>query len=139
MRKVAPLQAASIAVMSPFMDTNVSGKWITSYEWSVPSATCLVFSCLFAVLVNVSQFLCLGRFSAVSYQVVGHAKTILVLLLGWACFGGVLSSNQTIGMALAVSGMVLYGVAGMRAKAKEQAAAVLPVSVAKLNGSQGAK
>jgi len=131
LRKVAPLQAASIAVMSPFLDKNVSGRWITSYEWSIPSAGCLLVSCLFAVLVNVSQFLCLGRFSAVSYQVVGHAKTILVLLIGWACFGGVLSSQQTMGMALAVAGMVMYGVAGVRAK--EQASSVLPVT----NGKAG--
>ena len=117
--------------MSPFLDKNVSGRWITSYEWSIPSAGCLLVSCLLAVLVNVSQFLCLGRFSAVSYQVVGHAKTILVLLIGWACFGGVLSSQQTMGMAMAVAGMVMYGVAG--ARAKEQASSVLPVT----NGKAG--
>ncbi|QDZ17949.1 UDP-galactose transporter [Chloropicon primus] len=128
LRKVAPLQATSIAVMAPFMDYNVSGKWVTNYEWSLPSASCLLVSCCFAVLVNVSQFLCLGRFSAVSYQVVGHAKTILVLLIGWLCFGGVLSSNQAVGMTLAVTGMILYGVAGMRAKTKEQSSSVLPVT-----------
>lgn len=29
----------------------------------------MVLSCTLAVLVNVSQFMCLGRFSAVSFQV----------------------------------------------------------------------
>lgn len=29
----------------------------------------MVVSCTLAVLVNVSQFMCLGRFSAVSFQV----------------------------------------------------------------------
>lgn len=128
LRKVAPMQTASIALMSPFMDKNVSGRWITSYTWTWPSASCLFFSCMFAVLVNVSQFLCLGRFSAVSYQVVGHAKTILVLLIGWACFGGVLSLNQTLGMVLAVAGMVLYGVARMRANAQWSKSSLLPVT-----------
>ena len=139
LRKVAPLQAGSIALMSPFMDKNVSGRWITSYEWTLPSASCLLVSCMFAVLVNVSQFLCLGRFSAVSYQVVGHAKTILVLLIGWACFGGVLSTHQTVGMVLAVSGMVLYGVAGMRAKQREQKSSVLPITREGTNGAAMAK
>ncbi len=99
--------------------------------------SCLVLSCLFAVLVNVSQFLCLGRFSAVSYQVVGHAKTILVLLIGWFFFGGVLSANQTLGMVLAVSGMVLYGVAGTRAKELTAKTTLLPGS--RNAGGKGAK
>ena len=38
----------------------------------------LGLSCLLAVAVNASQYLVLGRFSATSFQVLGHAKTLLV-------------------------------------------------------------
>ena len=41
----------------------------------------------------------------------GHSKTILVLLGGWAFLGDPVSAKQLSGMALAVLGMVLYGVA----------------------------
>ena len=44
-------------------------------------------------------------------QVLGHSKTILVLLGGWALLGDQISAKQLLGMALAVLGMVLYGVA----------------------------
>lgn len=44
-------------------------------------------------------------------QVLGHSKTILVLLGGWAFLGDSVSPKQLCGMALAVLGMVLYGVA----------------------------
>lgn len=44
-------------------------------------------------------------------QVLGHSKTILVLLGGWAFLGDNVSLKQLAGMALAVLGMVLYGVA----------------------------
>jgi drug/metabolite transporter (DMT)-like permease len=44
-------------------------------------------------------------------QVLGHSKTILVLLGGWAFLGDRVSGRQAFGMALAVAGMVAYGVA----------------------------
>lgn len=41
----------------------------------------------------------------------GHSKTILVLLGGWLFLGDVISGRQLAGMVLAVLGMVGYGVA----------------------------
>ena len=43
-------------------------------------------------------------------QVLGHSKTILVLMGGWAFLGDRVSQRQLAGMALAVAGMVAYGV-----------------------------
>lgn len=48
---------------------------------------CIILSCLIAVGVNLSQFICIGRFTAVSFQVLGHMKTVLVLVLGFTLFG----------------------------------------------------
>jgi solute carrier family 35 protein E3 len=44
-------------------------------------------------------------------QVLGHSKTILVLLGGWLFLGDIITARQAGGMALAVLGMVAYGVA----------------------------
>ena len=44
-------------------------------------------------------------------QVLGHSKTVLVLLGGWAFLGDRVSGRQAFGMALAVAGMVAYGLA----------------------------
>ena len=43
-------------------------------------------------------------------QVLGHTKTILVLLGGWMFLGDQISGRQFAGMCLAVAGMVAYGV-----------------------------
>ncbi len=55
-------------------------------------------------------------------QVLGHSKTILVLLGGWALLGDTITPKQLCGMVLAVAGMVAYGVASSQptpaAKAK---------------------
>ena len=62
-----------------------------------------MLSCSIAVGTNLSQFICIGRFSAVSFQVLGHMKTILVLILGFTFFGKEgLNAHVVIGMIIAV-------------------------------------
>lgn len=61
-------------LLGPFLDRYVSAAWVFNYDWNVPALTFLALSCACAVGVNVSQFMCLGRFSAVSYQVRGSAS-----------------------------------------------------------------
>lgn len=41
-------------------------------------------------------------------QVLGHSKTVLVLLGGWAFLGDTITAQKLGGMALAVSGMVWW-------------------------------
>jgi solute carrier family 35 protein E3 len=53
--------------------------------------------------------MCLGRFSAVTFQVLGHTKTILVLLISWLVLHEHMTGRKLFGMALAVAGMIAYG------------------------------
>jgi len=55
--------------VGPFIDKLVSRTWILDYNITAQGAQCLALSCAVAVLVNISQFMCLGRFSAISFQV----------------------------------------------------------------------
>lgn len=68
----------------------------------------ILLSCSLAVFCNVSQYLCIGRFSAVSFQVLGHMKTVCVLTLGWLLFDSELTVKNIMGMLVAVIGMVVY-------------------------------
>lgn len=76
----------------------------------LPSITQLfiLLSCALAVVCNASQYICIGRFSAVSFQVLGHTKTLCVLTLGWMLFDSALTVNNVLGMILAVLGMIFY-------------------------------
>ncbi|GMH05207.1 hypothetical protein Nepgr_007047 [Nepenthes gracilis] len=106
--KTAPFQALSLIILGPFVDYYLNGKVILNYKMS-PGASLFIFlSCLLAVFCNVSQYLCIGRFSAVSFQVIGHMKTVCVLTLGWLLFDSELTFKNITGMALAVVGMVIY-------------------------------
>lgn len=106
----SPLQGAMLLALGPFVDEMVTGDWVTSWEINIPALQILGVSCLIAVGTNLSQFLCLGRFTATSFQVLGHAKTLLVLFGGWALFHEQATYRQIGGMALAVVGMISYGI-----------------------------
>lgn len=55
--------------MGPFIDQALTQRWIGDYHFSTAGLECLIASCTIAILVNISQFMCLGRFSALTFQV----------------------------------------------------------------------
>ncbi|KAG2495895.1 hypothetical protein HYH03_006133 [Edaphochlamys debaryana] len=137
------LQGMICLIVGPFVDKAASSKWIMEWEASVPGIEMLGLSCLLAIAVNASQFLVLGRFSATTFQVLGHAKTLLVLLGGWALFGEAMPPRKVMGMLLAFSGMVGYGYfasrAAMEAKAvREREAAAAAAAAAAAGSGAGA-
>nr|KJB18357.1 hypothetical protein B456_003G048300 [Gossypium raimondii] len=117
----APVQAASLLLVGPFVDYWLTEKKVYAYDYSVISMFFLIMSCTIAVGTNLSQFICIGRFTAVSFQVLGHMKTILVLLLGFIFFGKEgLNLHVILGMVIAVLGMVWYGNASSKPGGKER-------------------
>ena len=62
-------QGVTLLAVGPFMDKMASGSWVHNYLWSRAALTLLLLSCACAILVNLSQVACLGRFSALSFQV----------------------------------------------------------------------
>ncbi|KAJ8772647.1 hypothetical protein K2173_027824 [Erythroxylum novogranatense] len=106
--RTAPIQAVSLLVLGPFVDYFLNGKFIANYKMSSGAILFIILSCSLAVFCNVSQYLCIGRFSAVSFQVLGHMKTVCVLTLGWLLFDSELTFKNIMGMIIAVLGMVVY-------------------------------
>ncbi|BFG42540.1 UDP-galactose transporter 2 [Prunus yedoensis var. nudiflora] len=106
--KTAPIQALSLLILGPFVDYFLTGKLLSEYKFSSGAFFFIVLSCSLAVFCNISQYLCIGRFSAVSFQVLGHMKTVCVLTLGWLLFDSQLTFKNLLGMALAVLGMIVY-------------------------------
>ncbi|CAN0878617.1 UDP-rhamnose/UDP-galactose transporter 5 [Linum grandiflorum] len=117
----APAQAASLLVVGPFLDYWLTNKRVDAYPYSSISVMFIVLSCTVAIGTNLSQFICIGRFTAVSFQVLGHMKTILVLVLGFIFFGkDGLSFQVVVGMIIAVAGMIWYGNASSKPGGKER-------------------
>lgn len=68
----------------------------------------IILSCLISVSVNFSTFLVIGKTSPVTYQVLGHLKTCLVLAFGYILLQNPFSWQNVFGIAIAVVGMGLY-------------------------------
>lgn len=68
----------------------------------------IVLSCLIAVSVNFSTFLVIGKTSPVTYQVLGHLKTCLILTFGYTLLHDPFTTRNIIGISIAILGMGLY-------------------------------
>lgn len=71
-------------------------------------------TCFLALAVNLCSFGLIGRTSAITFQVVGHAKTCLVLVGGYVLFPSKLGDTQQLynniaGVSVAMVGVILYG------------------------------
>ncbi|XP_047317454.1 UDP-rhamnose/UDP-galactose transporter 4-like [Impatiens glandulifera] len=124
----APVQAASLLLLGPFVDYWLTGKRVDAYNYSFTPLMFIFISCTIAIGTNLSQFICIGRFSAVSFQVLGHMKTILVLILGFIFFGKEgINLQVVLGMMIAILGMIWYGNASSKPGGKERwSSSILP-------------
>lgn len=72
-------------------------------------------------------------------QVLGHTKTILVLLASWVVFQEPMTPRKLCGMALAVAGMVGYGYAASAGTPRRQAAATTAAAEQQAGIATGAR
>ncbi|GLT68140.1 hypothetical protein SLA2020_403980 [Shorea laevis] len=123
----APAQAGTLLLIGPFLDYWLTNKRVDTYNYTTVSVMFITLSCTIAVGTNLSQFICIGRFTAVSFQVLGHMKTILVLIMGFFFFGKEgLNLQVVLGMIIAVAGMIWYGNASSKPGGKERRSHSLP-------------
>ncbi|KAF3663880.1 UDP-galactose transporter 2 [Capsicum annuum] len=117
----APIQATSLLLLGPLVDYWLTDKRVDAYNYTSISLFFIVLSCTIAIGTNLSQFICIGRFTAVTFQVLGHMKTILVLILGFLFFGKEgLNLHVVFGMSIAIVGMIWYGNASSLPGGKER-------------------
>jgi solute carrier family 35, member E3 len=90
----------------------------------------IVLSCSIAVCVNFSTFLVIGTTSPVTYQVLGHLKTCLVLSFGYVLLKDPFTARNIVGILVAIFGMGLYSYYSVieSRKKTEAAAGSLPVA-----------
>ncbi|KAF2790063.1 TPT-domain-containing protein [Melanomma pulvis-pyrius CBS 109.77] len=74
---------------------------------------------IMASLYNLSQFLIIGRTSALTFNIVSHLKTIMILSIGWYSEGKILSSREWLGVLLALSGGWVYSHLALKAKQRK--------------------
>lgn len=103
-----PYQALTLFVIGPFLDGLLTNLNVFAFNYTPQVLFFIVLSCLISVSVNFSTFLVIGKTSPVTYQVLGHLKTCLVLTFGYVLLHDPFSWRNILGILVAVIGMVLY-------------------------------
>ena len=97
----SPIVALQILVATPiFHDVGLLMR--REVSWLV--VVHVLFSCALAFGVNVSNYMILGLTSPVTYQVLGHLKTTLIMIIGAITFRTVPTPPMACGMCLAIFG-----------------------------------
>ncbi|KAL6627365.1 hypothetical protein ACP70R_031091 [Stipagrostis hirtigluma subsp. patula] len=103
-----PYQALTLFLVGPFLDGFLTNQNVFAFDYTAQVLFFIVLSCLISVSVNFSTFLVIGKTSPVTYQVLGHLKTCLVLTFGYVLLHDPFSWRNILGILIAVIGMVLY-------------------------------
>mmetsp|Transcript_17646 Transcript_17646/g.59986 ORF Transcript_17646/g.59986 Transcript_17646/m.59986 type:complete len:313 (-) Transcript_17646:47-985(-) len=101
----SPIIAVGMLFMCPFFDDTTA---LYEYQYYSSVVVRIVVSCAFALLVNISNYMVLGRTSPLTYQVLGHFKTMMILLLGFLVFNKSIDSRQALGIIVAMVGVISY-------------------------------
>ncbi|ONK77141.1 uncharacterized protein A4U43_C02F3520 [Asparagus officinalis] len=103
-----PYQALTLFIIGPFLDGLLTNLNVFAFEYTPKVLFFIVLSCLISVSVNFSTFLVIGKTSPVTYQVLGHLKTCLVLTFGYVLLRDPFSWRNIFGIFVALIGMILY-------------------------------
>ncbi|CAI5983410.1 unnamed protein product [Closterium sp. NIES-65] len=143
LRQTAPIQAVTLVIVGPFLDYLLTSQNLLEFPVTSNATFFISLSCAFAIGCNLSVYLCIGKFSATSFQVLGHMKTVVVLILGWTVFKDPFTLKNFSGMLMAIVGMLLYSWAVEKEKGTKEgkggkeALPLLPVQKGEEGGGGG--
>jgi solute carrier family 35 protein E3 len=99
----APVSVFILAFFVPFVDKIPDvGKIQTPVLWMV------FWSGIVASLLNLSQFLIIGRTSALTFNIVSNLKTLMILGLSWYRESRIPTVQDTLGIFFAIGGAWAY-------------------------------
>ncbi|KOM40891.1 hypothetical protein LR48_Vigan04g108900, partial [Vigna angularis] len=101
-------QAATLLISGPYLDKLLTNLNVFSFKYTTKVTIVIILSCLISIAVNFSTFLVIGKTSPVTYQVLGHLKTCLVLAFGYIIVHDPFSWRNILGIMVAMVGMIIY-------------------------------
>jgi solute carrier family 35 protein E3 len=109
---VAPIAVALLAVMIPILEpvgfADPKPGTILGYSMTATAAGWILISSVLGLMVTASTFLFIGATSALTYNVVGHLKTIGIVAAGVFLFGDSMEPKKLMGLVMAMTGIVWY-------------------------------
>jgi solute carrier family 35 protein E3 len=86
--------------------------YILSHKWTFIEIKWIALSATLAAFANLTCYGLIGNTSAITFQVTGHIKTVLILIGGYFLTRGQVKINNTnvTGILICLSGSIVYGV-----------------------------
>lgn len=114
LHQYAPVTALLLIFLVPVLepvglfDAQPSKATVLGYAYNRAVVLAMVASCFLGLLVSLSTLLLIGATSSLTFNMVGHVKTVIILLGGCLLFGDTLSYAQAAGVTVALAGVGLY-------------------------------
>ena len=112
LHQYVPLAATMLGVLIPVVEPmgwlDRSPDTVLGYQMTVTAGAAILVSALLGLLVNLSTFLVIGATSSLTYNVVGHVKTVIILTGGVVFFNDAMPVNKMGGIVVAMIGIVWY-------------------------------
>lgn len=87
---------------------------ILGFHMTPAAAFWIIVSSSLGLVVTLSTFLFIGATSSLTYNVVGHMKTVLIVSGGVLIFGDSMALKKLGGLCIAMSGIIWYSHIKMR-------------------------
>lgn len=97
-----------VACFEPIGWTDPNPATLLGYNYTVVSVCVIMLSAIIGVLVSFTTFLVIGHTSSVTYNMVGHLKTVLIISGGCLLFGEDMSAKRLAGVLMALAGIIWY-------------------------------
>ncbi|CAD7703136.1 unnamed protein product [Ostreobium quekettii] len=119
LNEFAPQAALLLGVLVPILEPvgwrEAGEGTLLGYRYSAGAVCAIFISAALGLLVSLSTFLVIGATSSLTYNVVGHMKTIIILTGGVLFFGDEMPPKKLLGVGVSLVGMVWYSQLKLRA------------------------
>ncbi|GLI68257.1 hypothetical protein VaNZ11_012612 [Volvox africanus] len=107
-----PQAIVLLLVMAPMVDDfgfdARRPETVLGFHYTTAAVVAIVLSSLLGILVTLSTFLVIGTTSSLTYNIVGHLKTVLILAGGCLLFGDSMPWKRLAGIGLTMAGISWY-------------------------------
>ncbi len=112
LQQYTPQASFILALLIPLCDPigfpNREEGTLLAYKFTLGSIMAIAVSTVLGLLVSVSTFLVIGATSSLTYNIVGHLKTVVILTGGCLMFGDIMTMQKLSGILVSMVGIVWY-------------------------------
>eukprot|EP00197_Chlamydomonas_leiostraca_P002559 CAMPEP_0202857364 /NCGR_PEP_ID=MMETSP1391-20130828/334_1 /ASSEMBLY_ACC=CAM_ASM_000867 /TAXON_ID=1034604 /ORGANISM="Chlamydomonas leiostraca, Strain SAG 11-49" /LENGTH=289 /DNA_ID=CAMNT_0049536155 /DNA_START=253 /DNA_END=1123 /DNA_ORIENTATION=- len=97
-----------VPIFEPIGWTDPGPNTLLGYQYTYEAVGAIVLSAILGILVSLSTFLVIGATSSLTYNIVGHLKTVIILTGGVMMFGDSMPLKRFMGICVAMMGIFWY-------------------------------